>query len=54
MSLEMPDRPSKPLFLFSISSLCEAVSFSVAFEKGEHARVHVAAARAHDQTLPPA
>ena len=33
MSLEMPDRPSRPLFLFSISSLCVAVSFSVRSRK---------------------
>ena len=51
MSLEMPDRPSRPLFLFSISSLCAAVRPSLAFEEGEHAGVHVAAARAHDQSL---
>ena len=51
MSLEMPDSPSRPLFLFSISSLCAAVSPSVAFEEREHAGIHVAAARAHDQPL---
>ena len=51
MSLETPDRPSRPLFLFSISSLWVAVSLSVAFEEREHAGVHVAAARAHDQAL---
>src|SRR5215510_12847893 len=28
MSLETPDNPSKPLFLFNNSSLCEADSFS--------------------------
>ena len=33
MSLETPDRPSKPLFLFNNSSLCEAVSFSVRSRK---------------------
>ena len=33
MSLEMPDRPSRPLFLFSSSSLCEAVSPSVRSRK---------------------
>ena len=33
MSLETPDRPSNPLFLLSISSLCAAVSPSVRSRK---------------------
>ena len=47
----MPDSPSRPLFLFSSSSLCEGGELFLAFEEGEHAGVHVAAARAHDEAL---
>ena len=51
MSLEMPERPSRPLFLFSISSVFAGGEAFGSFEKGENPGVQVAAAGPHDEAF---
>ena len=51
MSPEMPEIPSRPLFVFSNSSICAAVKPFRPFQEGEHARIHISAIASHDEPL---